>query len=134
MRYLLDATVVIPYLANDSAVTDLLMQLAQDGFALSILVYLAAYEGAVDYPDRAAAQCTFDAFVDDVPILPVSLAVAHRCAGLRAVLKRQGKNLRRCAFDLVIAATALEHGLELVTHNLRDDQDIPGLALRAMRP
>lgn len=43
------------------------------------------------------------------------------------MLKRQGKNPRKRAFDLVIAATALEHGLEVVTHNTKDFDDIPNL-------
>jgi predicted nucleic acid-binding protein len=60
-------------------------------------------------------------------MLPVSPAVARRCAEIRSLLKRQGKQPRKRAFDLVIAATALEHGLELVTHNPRDFRDIPGL-------
>jgi predicted nucleic acid-binding protein len=64
-----------------------------------------------------------------VPVLPLSLAVARRCAELREELDRQGKRFRSRAFDLVIAAAALEHGLELVTRNLADVADIPHLAL-----
>lgn len=37
--------------------------------------------------------------------------------------------MRNRAFDLVIAATAIEHGLQLVTHNLADFADVPDLAL-----
>jgi predicted nucleic acid-binding protein len=33
------------------------------------------------------------------------------------------------AFDLVLAATALEHGLTLATRNTKDYADIPALAL-----
>ena len=64
-----------------------------------------------------------------VPALPLSPAVARRCAELREELDSQGMGFRARAFDLVIAATALEHGLELVTRNLADVADIPHLAL-----
>lgn len=45
------------------------------------------------------------------------------------MIKRQGGNPRRRSFDLVIAATALEYGMDLVTHNVRDFVDIPDLRL-----
>lgn len=77
--------------------------------------------------DPVAAQRQVTAFFVDIPLLPVDIAVARRCAELRAMIKRQGKNPRRRAFDLVIAATALEHDLELVTHNTKDFDDIPDL-------
>jgi predicted nucleic acid-binding protein len=35
--------------------------------------------------------------------------------------------VRQRALDLIIAATALEHDLTLVTRNREDFQDIPGL-------
>ena len=129
MRYLIDTTVLIPYFADDQAAADLLKRLTHDGIAVSILAYLEAYQGAIERPDPAEAQRKFDAFFGGVPILPVSPAVARRCAEVRSLLKRQGKSSRRRAFDLVIAATALEHGLALVTHNARDYQDIPDLLL-----
>jgi tRNA(fMet)-specific endonuclease VapC len=31
--------------------------------------------------------------------------------------------------DLLIAATAVHHGLTLVTHNIRDYANVPGLAI-----
>lgn len=62
-------------------------------------------------------------------MLSVSPAVARQCAQLRATLKQQGKSVRRRAFDLVIAATALVHSAEFVTRNTADFTDTPGLTL-----
>lgn len=128
MRYLLDTTVLISYFAGDQRAATLIRDLIPDGIAASILSYLEAYQGAIEEADPEAATRQFNAFFAGIPVLPVSPAVARRCAELRSLLKRQGKQPRKRAFDLVIAATALEHGLELVTHNARDFQDIPGLA------
>jgi predicted nucleic acid-binding protein len=41
----------------------------------------------------------------------------------------EGKRPTRRGFDLLIAATAIEHGLTLVTRNVRDYADIRGLQL-----
>jgi tRNA(fMet)-specific endonuclease VapC len=132
MRYLLDTTVLVLLFAEDEDVVALVQQLSPDGVAVSILTYLEAFQGVIEHPDPSRARLVFDAFFENVPVLPVTRDIAQRCAGIRSRLKRQGKNSRRRAFDLVIAATALEHGLELVTHNLRDFQDVPGLALRSV--
>ncbi len=129
MRYLIDTTVLVPHFAGDPTAATILQRLESDGIAVSILAYLEAYQGVIEHPEPSAIRVEFDAFFRAVPVLPVSLAVARRCAQLRALLKRQGKSPRRRAFDLVIAATALEHGLELVTHNTRDYRDIPDLVL-----
>jgi predicted nucleic acid-binding protein len=127
MRYLLDTTVISPYFANQPQAIALLKQLTPDGIAVSILSYLEAYQGVIENADPQRSQRKFNAFFRTAPILPVSPAVARRCAEIRSFLKKQGKNPRRRAFDLVIAATALEHGLALVTHNTQDFQDIPNL-------
>jgi len=75
----------------------------------------------------ATAERKLSAFLDSVPLLPISPAVARRCASLRETLRRQGKRVNNRALDLLIAATAIEHDLTLVIRNLQDYGDIPGL-------
>jgi hypothetical protein len=51
----------------------------------------------------------------------------------RAIAERAGRLRRTAALsmpDAIIAATALEHSLELVTRNRRDYERVPGLRLR----
>jgi tRNA(fMet)-specific endonuclease VapC len=127
MRYLLDTTVLSPYFAGDPQARLFLRKLAPDGFAVSILSYLEAYQGVIENVDPEKARRKFNTFFRNAQILPVSPRVARRCAEIRSLLKSQGKSPRMRAFDLVIAATALEHGLEVVTHNTKDFQDIPNL-------
>jgi predicted nucleic acid-binding protein len=62
-----------------------------------------------------------------VTILPYDLSVARVFGEIRAQLERSGNILPDA--DLQIAATALYHGLELVTGNVRHFQRIPGLRL-----
>lgn len=63
--------------------------------------------------------------LERVEILPVSEDVAVRAGDLIAAVHRSGRP--RATEDLLIAATALVHGLCLVTHNRRDFDDLPGL-------
>lgn len=129
MPYLIDSNWVIPYLDGDPTALQLLQELALDGIAISIITYLEIYHGVLRAPDPAQAEAQIQTFLDTVPLLPLTLAVARRCALLREMLRRQGKRIKPRALDLIIAATALEHGLTLVTRNPDDFKDLPGLRL-----
>jgi tRNA(fMet)-specific endonuclease VapC len=127
--YLIDTTWVIDHLAGIPEATELLDQLADEGIAISIIAYMEAFQGTERDPEPAAAQAKLERFLDAAPIVPFSPAVARRCARLREALAKQGKRVRPRALDLIIAATALEYDLTLVTRNLRDFDDIPRLRL-----
>lgn len=60
-----------------------------------------------------------------VSVLPYDLATARIYGDVRARLEAAGRMLADA--DLQIAATALQHELELVTGNLRRFQRVPGL-------
>ncbi len=61
----------------------------------------------------------FDEFVaNHCELLPVTAAVARRCATLRGQLRARGQ--QRTQADGLIAATAYEYGLALATRNVRD--------------
>jgi len=62
-----------------------------------------------------------------LPVLGVDLEVATTYGELRAAAERGGR--KRADLDLLVAATALRHDLVVVTRNLRDFQDLPGLTV-----
>jgi predicted nucleic acid-binding protein len=62
-------------------------------------------------------------------ILPVDEAVAERWGQLAATAKQQGIGL--AVIDGIIAATALHHGLTLVTRNTKD---FAGLGITMLNP
>jgi predicted nucleic acid-binding protein len=62
-----------------------------------------------------------------VTVLPFDVATARVFGEVRAVLEEKGLLLPDA--DLQIAATAIHHGLELVTGNVRHFQRIPQLKL-----
>ncbi len=62
-----------------------------------------------------------------VTVLPYDVAIARVFGETRAQLEEAGTVLADA--DLQIAATAIYHGLELVTGNIRHFERIPGLRL-----
>lgn len=129
MPYLIDSDWLIDHLEDVPSASQLLERLAQEGIAISIVSYMETYQGLERSPNPEQAQAKFQALIESIPILPFSLAVAQRCAQLRETLKRQGKRVNARALDLIIAATALEYNLTLVTRNTEDFDDIPNLKL-----
>ena len=86
------------------------------------------YQGILRSPEPEQVQEKLQDFLDAVPIISLSPAVARRCARLREELLNQGRRVNQRAIDLIIATTALEHNLILVTRNTRDYRDISGLS------
>lgn len=133
MAYLIDTDWTIDHLENVAEATKLLSALANDGIAISIVTYMEVYQGLARSPKRVESLTQFEVFLTGVPIIPFSVAVARQCASLRENLKRSGKRVNARSLDLIIAATALEHDLTLVTRNISDYSDIPTLKLYQSR-
>jgi toxin FitB len=68
----------------------------------------------------------FDSFLESHSVLPVTGPIATRAGRLRGQLQSNGQT--RTQQDILLAATAIEHGLTLVTRNVRDFDDC-GLGL-----
>ncbi len=131
MAYLVDSDWLIDYLADAPVARSFLEGLTDSGIAISVITYMEAYEGMRRGGVPDSARLRFDALADAIPVIPVSVEVARRCALLREALRSERKRVNARALDLLIAATALEHGLALVTRNTGDYDDIVGLELNA---
>ena len=64
-------------------------------------------------------------FQQGVTVLDLTEPIAHRAAMIDSALRTQGQRLGLA--DLLIAATALERGLTLVTHSTRRFAGVAGL-------
>lgn len=62
-----------------------------------------------------------------VTSLPLTRPIANRAAELRSDLAAAGTPIG--PYDLLIAATAMEHGATLVTNNVREFIRVPGLVV-----
>jgi predicted nucleic acid-binding protein len=129
MGYLLDSDILIDFLVGDSATVQLVTPLLPAGAFVSVISYIEVLQGVLAGPDPVAMEAALDGFLVDVLLLSVTPEIARRCARLRWDLALQGKRVRQRGLDLVIAATALELGLTLVTRNKPDYQNISNLTL-----
>ncbi len=65
-------------------------------------------------------------------VLPVTIRIAKRAADIHDDLRQKGQLISDA--DIFIAATAMEHGLVLVTNNLSHFQHIPSLSVTSWTP
>jgi len=70
---------------------------------------------------------TLQTLLQEVVVVDVSPAVSRTFGELQAARLDRGRPIPE--MDLLIAATALVFNLTLVTHNTKDYEDIPGLAI-----
>jgi predicted nucleic acid-binding protein len=68
---------------------------------MSIITYMEAFRGVVRSPKSHEAQNRFRALIKQIPVLPLSFAVAERCARLRETLRREKKRVNSRALDLI---------------------------------
>lgn len=99
---------------------------ATDIVLCSITVYELRY-GAQRSLDPTREHAKLDLFLSPFTSLPFDDQCARRCAEVRAELEAAGSIIG--PHDLQIAAIALQHGLTLVTHNLREFSRVAGLKL-----
>ncbi|MBI2568034.1 MAG: PIN domain-containing protein [Candidatus Schekmanbacteria bacterium] len=65
-------------------------------------------------------------------VLSFDLPTAHEYGRMRAVLRRAGRLIEEA--DMMIAATAVHHGLILVTANVSHFSAVPELSVRGFSP
>ena len=129
MAYLVDSDWAIDYLNRVQAAVDLLENLGREGTFVSIVTYIEVYQGVIRDPNQSDAIRALQSFLASSPIVELTIPIAERCARLRQHFLDLGQRPARRGLDMLIAATAIEHGLTLVTRNVRDYADIPALQL-----
>jgi tRNA(fMet)-specific endonuclease VapC len=129
-RYLVDTDWLIDVLHGQEHATRTLVHLAPAGLAVSYITYAELYEGAYYARQADRHVAALDALLDSKMLIPLSLEIMRRFAILRGSLARPIRQ-QLGDMDLLIAATALEHDLTVVTRNVRDFTLVPELALFA---
>ncbi|MDP1722194.1 MAG: type II toxin-antitoxin system VapC family toxin [Candidatus Gottesmanbacteria bacterium] len=96
--------------------------------AISVITYAELLYG-VEKSKNPKRRTQLEALLQDLRmvILPVTPAIIARFIALKIQLETDGEKL--ADFDLLIAATAMEHNLTLITGNKKHFSRIPGLSL-----
>lgn len=127
MTYLVDTDWVIDYLKGKQSAHDLLTRLSADGIAISLITYGEVFEGIYFGGRQQAAEFGFAQFLEIADVLSLTKPIMKRFARVRGELRKRGQSISDT--DLLIAATALEYDLILVTRNVSHFERIPNLEL-----
>ena len=128
MIYLLDTKIVSVWARrNNPALMAKMLAQAPADLAISVLVeHELRYGFASRFADPAVKSWPLiEQLLALIPSLPLTRPIANRAAELRSDLAAAGTPIG--PYDLLIAATALEHGATLVTNNIREFVRVPGL-------
>jgi tRNA(fMet)-specific endonuclease VapC len=121
LNLLIDSTDLIDFLRGKPGSIELL----QEAFRSADGVYASAMNVAEVYGGiRSCEEAKTHALLESLRCLPISFDIARHAGKLRTQFLRKGRT--HSIQDMIVAATALEHGLTLVTQN-RKDFPIEGL-------
>jgi tRNA(fMet)-specific endonuclease VapC len=126
MRYMLDTNICIYLMHNDPP--EVVTRFARCGYGDVVMSAITLAElrfGAVISPHRAQEERALSGLLEDVLALPFEESAAAAYAIVRAAVRDR----RRDALDRLIAAHAIAADCTLVTNNVSDFTDYPGLRI-----
>jgi predicted nucleic acid-binding protein len=112
MIVLLDTTVLLDALRSRQNRRSLLAEIVTSGH---ILATAAINIGEVYAGMRRGEESRTEAFLSSLDCYPLTGAIARRAGSLKSAWAQKGRTLSLA--DMMVAATALEHGLPLMTDN-----------------
>ena len=125
MQFLVDTDVCSAHLRGKASATAKFFQYA-GRLSISVLTLGELLSWTRRKNAVAKHQSALDDLLTEINVLPVDAAIAEKFGSVRAELLDRGHVV--ATIDLLIASTALLHGLTVVTHNTRHFQPVPGLS------
>jgi tRNA(fMet)-specific endonuclease VapC len=124
VSFLLDTDTCSAYVRGKASVSG---RVIQHGGQLNISVVSIGelYAWALRTSSPPSRRRSVEQFLANAQVRDLDIAIAEHWGEIRAAQLDRGTPSP--TFDLLIAATALEHSLILVTHNTKDFVHIPGL-------
>ena len=129
MQYLVDTDWVIHYFNRVGPVVDRIAELTPGGLGMSVISLAELYEGVLGAFDPQRSEEEVQAFLERVDLLEVDEEVCRIFGRGRRRLRAQGNLIGD--LDLFIGATALRHGLTVLTNNRRHFGRIEGLTIES---
>jgi len=130
IQYLLDTDWVIHYLNEHQGIVQRLDALLDDGLGLSIISLAELYEGVYYSRDPEGDEQDLNDFLRGMTILGIDEAVCKIFGRERGRLRAEGLLIGDT--DLLIAATALQYDLTLLSNNRRHFERIEGLRIESV--
>ena len=126
MKYLLDTNILIYYLSGKFHLDEKLNQIGFLHRAFSEISFAELIYGAEksQHPERNLAIA--NQLIDRLIVLPIFESIPLYAKEKARLVK---KGMPISDFDLLIGATAVQHGLVMVTHNIKEFERIEGIQL-----
>lgn len=125
--FLLDTDVVIELLRGRPNTVFRLSAIPSSPVFLSAVVVGEILEGFARKSQTPATQTTFNSYLNRYTVLPFDIETARVFAAIQSRLLGSGQPIGDA--DVMIAATAIQHDLTLITGNIRHFSRIQGLTL-----
>jgi len=117
IAYLVDTDWVIHHLNGHPAITQRLQDLRGEGLGLSVIALAELYEGVYYARDPERSEARLEEFLESVHVLGIDEETAKIFGRQRGRLRSAGLLIGDT--DLLIAATALQYNLTLLSNNRR---------------
>lgn len=127
MTYLIDTDWLIDVYGGWPAPARTLDELHPQGLAVSIISYGEVFEGAFGDADTGARLADAYGLLSRFEVLQLSAPIMEIFGRNRSDMRQAGNRI--ADLDLLIGATAVHHGLVLLTRDRRHFTRIPGLRL-----
>lgn len=125
MGYLLDTDFILNSILGKNYSPTAIQNLRQQRLAVSIITLAELYEGAYHHVDPEELIVDIRTDLADFSTLYLTDSICLHFAQIRAHLRRRGELIPD--FDLLIASTALEYDLTLITGNISHFKVVPDL-------
>ncbi|HEX9245011.1 MAG TPA: type II toxin-antitoxin system VapC family toxin [bacterium] len=131
MPFLLDTDWAVWFLRGQDQVRTRIESVRREGLGISAVTLAELVTGVHRSRDPKQAAEGLRRFLTGVVVLPFTEEIARRFGEENARLLDGGQVISQ--FDLTIAATALHHGMVLLSENRKHYQRIPNLKLESLR-
>ncbi|MDO8444696.1 MAG: type II toxin-antitoxin system VapC family toxin [Deltaproteobacteria bacterium] len=127
-KALLDTNIITAFLKGNNTVVERVEQYLNEheSLTISILSYYEILRGLKDLGSKKKLQA-FDKFINDCEVEELERPVIVKAADIYVNLKREGKLVEDA--DILIAATAMNKGLAVVTDNEKHFRRIKGFKI-----
>lgn len=134
MGFLFDTSVLIGIERKHISLDSLIEEQEKEPLGISVITVAELLHGvhrAISHKHRLQREAFVKRIIEIFPAYPFDIQVARLYAEIWARLAKKGENVG--AHDLIIAATAVSLGFEVVTLNRKDFDKIDGISIHSLK-